>query len=684
MKQTSTAMVDLRRYSMHHRYLQGIPTISRENEYLPKVCGLWESHRRVLTDVLQNFHHPSRSPIYHLTLPLSISHQHHNYLVGNPFRKIRHFADPFQARNAPPPPPRLASPSEGSESDDELSAHERKSTFDEPKSGSRQAPAVSTTQSTRVNAGSIAEETSSLGSEADLVPENARTRGAERNVPPASVTEQAYAPSSRAPPPPPLAPAPKDTVSESKVKKPGRHDEVRDASEEEITEYEGDYDTDIASGARHKDALKAPIRTPSLEDESMAEEASLHHSGLPSIGPPMTGPRAAPPPPPLAQGQKKRQSSDMPRAAPPPPPPPKRSAGPDEEYDPYSYHSPLHGIMNPDLQDRSAAAVSAPSAVEAEAPRTSTSQHRRLPSADLSYASPSIGSSLPMPAGSDPRASSEMHRSSTTIRRSTDMSRPSAEHHMATDIDLNQDFGWWTRPKQAPSSVQNRKDIIYEVDESSTSRRGGKTSISKDVYILYMDYSQTIISVQFEASDPDSPSKLEQKHEPPPRIPRQDQLEAAHQQFGSRVADLAKTNEGSIVGDGSAQALPAEFISQIAGVLPPVGNRSYGALVYANLANATVQQHDEIRSGDIITFRNTKFGGHRGPVKTKYSNEVGKPDHVGIVVDWDGTKKKVRAWEQGRENKKVKIESFKFGDLKSGEIRVWRPMSRAWVGWEDN
>lgn len=66
---------------------------------------------------------------------------------------------------------------------------------------------------------------------------------------------------------------------------------------------------------------------------------------------------------------------------------------------------------------------------------------------------------------------------------------------------------------------------------------------------------------------------------------------------------------------------------------------------------------------------------------SKYSVEVGKTDHVGVVIEWDGTKKKVRAWEQGRESKKVKLESFKFGDLRSGEVKVWRVMARNWVGW---
>ena len=129
-------------------------------------------------------------------------------------------------------------------------------------------------------------------------------------------------------------------------------------------------------------------------------------------------------------------------------------------------------------------------------------------------------------------------------------------------------------------------------------------------------------------------------------------------------------------------ALVRDLMSALPDALLPVGVRAYGALVYANLANASVRQFDEIRPGDIVTFRNTKFQGHRGAMHTKYSIEVGKPDHVGVVIDWDGTKKKVRAWEQGRESKKVKAESFKFGDMKSGEVKVWRVMARSWVSWE--
>lgn len=225
------------------------------------------------------------------------------------------------------------------------------------------------------------------------------------------------------------------------------------------------------------------------------------------------------------------------------------------------------------------------------------------------------------------------------------------------------------------------------MESSTSSKRGGRSLISKDVYVLYADYSQSTINATFDANDP-SHITLEQSHQRPPPAPRKDQLETASESLGAPIA-AAASNFGassSTVGDGSAQAFVAELLRPLQGVLKPVGSRAYGALVYANLANASTQQFDEIRPGDVVTFRNAKFSGHKGGLHQKYNLEAGKPDHVGVVLDWDGTKKKIRAWEQGREEKgkkaKVREESFKVGDLKSGEVRVWRVMPRSFVGWD--
>lgn len=268
------------------------------------------------------------------------------------------------------------------------------------------------------------------------------------------------------------------------------------------------------------------------------------------------------------------------------------------------------------------------------------------------------------------------------MRRSMDVSRPSIDQgYIAMDIDLAEATLWWTRPNTPPPVFQNRKDLLLEVEESSSSQRGGRTMVTKDIYVLFLDYSQTVISVRFDARNP-SDASLEQRHEPPPHPPRQDQLERAHVELGARISEAAEKVQHTTVADGTPFGLIEHLLKPLPHALLPIGTRAFGALVYANLANASVQQNDEIRPGDIVSFRNARFQGHRGTMHQKYSSDVGKPDHVGVVVDWDGTKKKIRAWEQGRESKKVKVESFKLNDMRSGECKVWRVMPRSWIGWE--
>jgi hypothetical protein len=498
----------------------------------------------------------------------------------------------------------------------------------------------------------------------------------------------------RAPPPPPpvAAPPSRRSTGEYKPIASSKHT-VQDESDEEITEYEGDYDTDIASGAPHKDALKSHAREPSLDDSTTTEESSTRpRAAVPPIPSPNI-PRAVPPPPPSGQAPKpSRQSTDTPRAPPPPPPTRELSqSAEDDDYDPFKYtakpHPPIptpgsrstsYTITKPDEEDdlyeASPQELRQPPLPSAPPPRPS--QDRAVPPPP--QAPPQMSSKGSRAA---PRASLDAPSNFASSRRSTEQGRSSMDGGIATDIDLSQSTLWWTVPPFLPPAFQNKRDLTFEAEESSSSQRGGKTTISKDLYVLFQDYSQTIINVRF---DPHAPSdaSLTQRHEaPPPRL-RQDQLEAAHEKFGTALSTAATSKQNTVVGDGQPFALTTELFRTLPGALPPVGTRAFGALVYSNIANGSVTQTDEIRAGDILTLRNAKFVGHRGPMRQKYNMEAGKPDHVGIVVDWDGTKKKVRAWEQGRESKKVKVESYKVDDLRSGELRIWRVVGRQWVGWE--
>ncbi|KMU76070.1 hypothetical protein CISG_05328 [Coccidioides immitis RMSCC 3703] len=567
---------------------------------------------------------------------------------------------PPESRPAPlPPTRRTMSPSLGEESDDELSA----------------AP------------GNLqAESQSSDGCTAAVLPDR-KNDAAPPLRPPTSEKRLSHPPpvpqvlptlpsaaQTRPPPPPPPFPVSRKSTNDSRMSVRTQTGLPGHDTEEEITEYEGDYDTDIASSAKHKDALKAHGRDSSVDEGTITDEFSTQSPQSPvdirPPPPPTMAPRAAPPPPPRSM----RQSIDMPRMPPPPIPPPKNHAHDEDEYDPYRYDT--HPAAPPSR--------GAPTATKSPSEEAGGEDFypESSPRKSIHSSPPPNPPSLQSASRSQPsRGSVDLLRSQSNTRRSMDIQRPPMEGYIASDVDLGEGTFWWTQPNTPPPVFQNRRDIMYEVEESSSTKRGGKTTISKDVYVLFMDYSQTIITVQFDSKNPGDVI-LEQRHEaPPPRL-RQDQLENAHALFGSRLSESVASKQNTIVGDGTSYSLVQSLLTPFSDALLPVGSRAFGAAVYSNLANASVQQYDEIRPGDIVTFRNARFQGHRGTMHQKYNVEVGKPDHVGVVVDWDGTKKKIRAWEQGRESKKVKIESFKLGDLKSGECRVWRVMPRSWVGWD--
>ena len=174
-----------------------------------------------------------------------------------------------------------------------------------------------------------------------------------------------------------------------------------------------------------------------------------------------------------------------------------------------------------------------------------------------------------------------------------DQTRPTTNQgFIASDIDLG--------------VSSHRKDVLVDMKESQS----GNT-VEKLIKVLYLDYSQTIISARFEVTNV-SDVDLEQRNEPPPPSQRPDQLENAYEQYGRSIAKTIESKQNTVVGNGTPHGLVDELLKPFNDALPPISTRSYGALVYANLANASTQSYDEIRPGDIISFRNAKFQGKTG------------------------------------------------------------------------
>ncbi|RDA88642.1 hypothetical protein CP532_4088 [Ophiocordyceps camponoti-leonardi (nom. inval.)] len=535
-------------------------------------------------------------------------------------------------RAAPPPPVQLEgrsardikSATEGSESDDELSG--AGTAARSPPPATVQSPA----QPTRSPPLSPPAAEFSPAS-----PPGASQKRMSRAPPPVPGSAPALPPASTRPPPP--LPA---TIDETAM--PPRPAVAGDEENEENTEYEGDYDTDIASSVPHKDALKSHARDSSVEEKTPLSPTADARSAPRGVPPPIP---SQPPPP--HEGSKRRSMEAV-----------------REDDDAAPQTSPASGrhpyLPAAKMEDVIRGGPAAPP------------PDRKLPSLPGSSAVGGRGVGRP---------SMDASRPSIGGRPSVDMNRNSTEGFIASDLDLSAHSGWWRQPMAVPPALQGRRDVLYESDESATTNQGSKTEVTRAIYVLFQDYSQTVVTARFDPYRTADGVELEQRHEGPPRPLRQDQMEDFHERYGVKLLAAAAAAKDTVVGDGTAQGLITELLRPHRDALAPVGTRSYGALVYANMANASTQQYDVIRPGDIMSTRNARFQGKHGPMHAKYTMDVGKPDHVAVVAEWDGTKKKVKAWEQGRESKKVKLESFRLDDLRSGEVKIWRVVPRSWVGW---
>ncbi|PHH83492.1 hypothetical protein CDD82_451 [Ophiocordyceps australis] len=583
------------------------------------------------------------------------------------------------SRAAPPPVPaetsRIAavdakSGNDGFESDDEMSGGAREADVPNVSVAAARSPPMLPQAVQSPGASARSPPLSPRGDDASPTSPSVATHNRSSRLPPPVPGSAPAIPPAHTRPPPPPPPGGllrRQSTADTPVapSAPVRPLQVGEDGDEEVTEYEGDYDTDIASSVPHKDALKAHARDSSHDQGTAQSPVAEAPTAQPPPLPSASAPRAVPPPVPVGSSSdsSKRRSIDAPRAAPPPPPPTiKEGTGSLDEagVDSYNYANASHAAATPGFSHRTPK-------IEEEAPRSPAVSpvERRAP-----------------PGNGRGRPSMDVPRTSMSNRRSVDLHRPSMESgFIANDIDLAVQSGWWKQANQVPPALQGRRDICFESQESTSTNQGAKTVTTREILVLYQDYSQTVLTVRFDPYDP-SDVELEQRHEPPPRALRQDQMEQYYDSLGRRISEAAAARKDSVVGDGTPQSLVLELLRPLKEALGPVGTRAYGALVYSNLANASTQQHDVIRPGDIMTTRNAKFQGKHGAMHAKYSVEVGKPDHVGVVAEWDGTKKKVRVWEQGRESKKVKLESFKLDDLRSGEVKIWRVVPRSWVGWE--
>ncbi|KAF5097137.1 hypothetical protein DV451_003950 [Geotrichum candidum] len=372
-----------------------------------------------------------------------------------------------------------------------------------------------------------------------------------------------------------------------------------------------------------------------------------------------------------------RESFPTPQSSHPPPPP----VSQEQPMQSPTSHAPPPPVAINTSAPSTDPTITSPSALHAPAPPAPASE-RKLDSVIASHKEESDTEESDSAWSDTEPSRTAPRRTPSTLAPPPPLSAPSVPPVSVSskEADVSDDeTEWWFTDGGVPRSVAERKDIVYEIDESQHIQRGGKVFLVRDIYILFADYSQNIITVEF--SKQSDHVAFQQRIENAPASLRQEQLVNASQTFGAKVSKKALEYVG--------QSLPrGEFLSTLLenldGITPVIPYHSYGALLYKNISNTNVRQYEEILPGDIAVFSNAFFQGHKGSLHQKYTQEV-TGVIVGVVHEYDGVKRKIKVYEQSPKEDhglyKVKSENYRLGDLKNGEVKVFRLVGREFVSW---
>ncbi|GAK62166.1 uncharacterized protein PAN0_001c0364 [Moesziomyces antarcticus] len=255
------------------------------------------------------------------------------------------------------------------------------------------------------------------------------------------------------------------------------------------------------------------------------------------------------------------------------------------------------------------------------------------------------------------------------------------------DLDLMPSSRWWRHglnPLRLPPSVAGRPDAILYADTSSSSDTGVAVHRA-DIYMLFEDYSTTVISLSFQDDDLDEAhTSLTQRHNFAPAKPGADELRQWSAGIGAVLARMATdaVKAGVAVGDGSARGMVYALLGQVPNALPPVGS-ALGVPVLTQVGPTVMETAaDEVRPGDVISCAGADFKGKKGLTPYHTTLGTGASPTLLVLVDVEPKKNKLRAvvQSQGKKGASPDEVSLRLDDLKAGIVKVFRvPPRQGWV-----
>lgn len=247
--------------------------------------------------------------------------------------------------------------------------------------------------------------------------------------------------------------------------------------------------------------------------------------------------------------------------------------------------------------------------------------------------------------------------------------------------NINANTSWWLKD-ELPDVLAERigVDLSYEVDTHVISKRGNRTINYKDYYILFYDLSQLVFELEYESEDPRSTVKCVNHSIKQSPIIRKDLLDKYHREFGTKVLTIASSMAGSKLNEPLTSVVFSTIKGKIPQALQPIGNKSFGVTIYRNVNNSNIARIDDVKPGDIFCVRHGKFA-VKGLALGNNKVSLGEDEtYSAIVLEHDAKKDKFKVLELDSSGH-VRKETYKLSEMKSGRVRVFRVVSRSYIGW---
>ncbi|KAL7665360.1 hypothetical protein ABC855_g2615 [[Candida] zeylanoides] len=435
---------------------------------------------------------------------------------------------------------------------------------------------------------------------------------------------------------------------------------------------------------------------PSAAPPSAAPPSAAPPSAAPpSAAPPSAVPPSARPPAPAPPHERPRSPTDLTQVPAGRPPIPTATApqfeddDESEEYDFVPAHAPPRSYTMPGSQHPDHAPPPPPPGAAPAAPdylaRASTDIHAARVSEN--HTGTSLGSSKRHSFdASSKRGSADM----TSLHRAGSFSTPARDGASQAQAQLNElefaianidsSTSWWLKD-DLPESLAPKigSELVYEVDSNTLAKRGGRAIVYKDYYILFADLSQLVFELEYEREDPRMTVKFVNFFAKAAPIVRKDLLDRYSREIGHKLVAVALT----LVGHKASGGLVFDVFSKLAteAVLAPIGSKSFGVTVYRNTNNTNIGRIDDVKPGDILCIKHARFDNHKAFLGSTSVSVGDDGVFAAVVYEYDPKKDKFKVLQSDESSGVVHKESYKMGDMRSGQVRVFRVVGRSYVGW---